>query len=413
MNPPILIRCLALAAFPCLASVSHGYGFRIADQNAEATARGDAFAATADNPSAIYYNPAGIAELDGTRALMGGYAITLKADVELSAPGNNTKFSTINTDLQTVPTFFATWKPKDSPVALGLGVYAPFGFAVEYDDNTPIRSRAIKASILHITLSPVVAWKMTDTLSIAAGPTISYGKTELKQGIANLTDTFKFKGDGVAYGFTAGVMWNPHRMHHFGLTYRSASKIEYTGHTTVRVDPFSVATPIGAVKVPGVATREDADAEIQLPQNIVFGYSFRPTDDWNIEFNIDWTDWESLDTVYIHQQHSASAPVPFNWRSSFLYEVGVTKKFDNRFLASVGYVYSEKSVPNESFSPAIPDSDRHIFSAGVGQRYDQFNWFLAYQYTYGPKRTIVQNTVADGDYRFNSHAVTLSLGYNF
>jgi long-chain fatty acid transport protein len=413
MKPPIISRCLALIAFPCLASVSYGYGFRIADQNAEATARGDAFAATADNPSAIYYNPAGITELDGTRALMGGYAITLKADVELSAPGGNSKFSTINTDLQTVPTFFATWKPKDYPIALGLGVYAPFGFAIEYDDDTPIRSRAIKASILHLTINPVFAWKVTDTLSVAVGPTISYGKTELKQGIANLTDTFKFKGDGVAYGFTAGVMWNPHKMHHFGLTYRSASKIEYSGHTTVQVDPFDVATPFGPVRVPGTKTRQDADAEIQLPQNIVFGYSFRPADDWNIEFNLDWTDWESLDTVYIHQQRTGAAPVPFNWRSSFLYEVGVTKKFSNGFLASAGYVFSEKSVPNESFSPAIPDSDRHIFSAGFGQRNEHLNWFLAYQYTYGPKRTIDQNTVADGDYRFNSHAVTLSLGYNF
>lgn len=410
MTPPFLLRCLALAAFPCLASVSYGFGFRVADQNAEATARGDAFAATADNPSAIYYNPAGITELSGTRALVGGYAISLKADVELRS---GEKFSSINTDLQTIPNFFVTWKPKDYPVALGLGVYAPFGLAMEYDDNTPIRTLAIKGNILHMTLNPVFAWKITDTLSIAAGPTVSYGSAELKQGIVNPSDTFKFKGDGVAYGFTAGVMWRPHRMHSFGLTYRSGTKIEYSGHTTVRVDPFDVATPFGPVRVPGVNTREDADATFQLPQNIVAGYSFRPAEDWNIEFNLDWTDWESLDTVYIHQQRSGAAAVPFNWRSSFMYEVGVTKKFDHHISASVGYVYSEKSVPNESFNPAIPDSDRHIMSAGVGQRYDSFNWFLAYQYTYGPKRTIVQNSIADGDYRFDSHAVTLSLGYNF
>ncbi|MHB8523020.1 MAG: hypothetical protein ACYDH9_20000 [Limisphaerales bacterium] len=44
---------------------AYGLGIRIADQDAEATARGNAFAATADNPSAIYYNPAGITQLDG------------------------------------------------------------------------------------------------------------------------------------------------------------------------------------------------------------------------------------------------------------------------------------------------------------------------------------------------------------
>ena len=40
-------------------------GFRLPDQDAFATARGEAFAATADNASAIYYNPAGISQLEG------------------------------------------------------------------------------------------------------------------------------------------------------------------------------------------------------------------------------------------------------------------------------------------------------------------------------------------------------------
>ena len=41
-------------------------GFRLPDQDAFATARGEAFVATADNASAIYYNPAGITQLAGT-----------------------------------------------------------------------------------------------------------------------------------------------------------------------------------------------------------------------------------------------------------------------------------------------------------------------------------------------------------
>ncbi len=401
--------------FPGFVSVSSGLGFRIADQNAEATARGNAFTATADNPSAVFYNPAGITQLEGTRALLGAYAITLKTRVDLAAPGapgENTKFSSTNTDLQAVPTFFLTWKPKDQPIALGLGVYAPYGFAVEYPDDTPFRTMAIEGSILYFTINPVIAWKITDSLSVAAGPTISYGQAELVRGIVNPGDQFKFKGDGVTYGFNAGIMWNPHRMHHFGLTYRSASRIDFSGHSTTNVSAFTVPTPFGPFEVPGFDSREDSDASFDLPQNIVFGYSFRPTDDWNFEFNLDWTDWDSLNTVTLHQA-SGDVALPFNWESSFFYEFGITKKFSHGISASVGYIYSENSVPNESFSPAIPDSNRHIFSAGLGQRYEHFNWYLAYQYSYGPRRTIAQNTVADGDYRFDSHAVTLSLGYDF
>jgi long-chain fatty acid transport protein len=412
MKPSSFSRFLALIAFPCFASVSYGLGFRIADQNAEATARGNAFAATADNPSAIFYNPAGITQLEGTRALLGAYAITLKERVELDTPGDNTKFSSINTDLQTVPTFFVTWKQPQHPIALGLGVYAPYGFAVEYPDDTPFRTVARKGSIQYITVNPVLAWKISDTFSAAVGGTVSYGKAELRQGVLAVGDEFKFEGDGVAYGFNAGVMWHPHRMHHFGLTYRGPTKITFSGHSRVNTDPFTVATPFGPFTVPGIDRREDADATFDLPQNIVFGYSFRPRDDWNFEFNIDWTDWDSLNTVMLHQP-SGDVPLRFNWQSSFFYEFGVTKKFAHGISASVGYIYSENSVPTESFNPAIPDSVRHIFSAGVGQAYNHFNWYLAYQYTYGPTRTIDQGTIVDGDYRFDSHAVTLSLGYNF
>jgi long-chain fatty acid transport protein len=416
MKPSNAHRCTtfvaSLAFLISSGAVSHGLGFRIPDQNAEATARGNAFTATADNPSAVFYNPAGITQLEGTRVLLGAYAISLKERVDLLAPGENSEFSSTNTDLQAVPTFYVTWKPKQYPIALGLGVYMPYGFAIEYPDDTPFRTLAVKGSIQYLTINPVIAWKITDTFSVAAGPTVSFGEAELVRGIVNAGDQFKFKGDGVAYGFNAGLMWNPHRMHHFGLTYRSAAKIDFSGYSSVSVDSFNVATPFGPLEVPGTETRENADAAFDLPQNFVFGYSFRPTEDWNFEFNIDWTDWDSLNTVTLSQS-SGNVPLPFNWESSFFYEFGVTKKFAHGISASVGYIYSENSVPNESFSPAIPDSNRHIYSAGVGQRYTHFNWFLAYQYAYGPSRTIAQNTVADGDYRFDSHAVTLSLGYNF
>src|SRR3989442_15758387 len=54
-----LALLLASAASVC------ALGIRIPNQDAEANARGNAFVATADNASAIYYNPAGITQLKG------------------------------------------------------------------------------------------------------------------------------------------------------------------------------------------------------------------------------------------------------------------------------------------------------------------------------------------------------------
>ena len=63
---------LALAV--CLLLVpaaSHGAGFALFEHGARAVALGGAFGATADDPTAIYFNPAGIAFLQGTQMAVG------------------------------------------------------------------------------------------------------------------------------------------------------------------------------------------------------------------------------------------------------------------------------------------------------------------------------------------------------
>ncbi|MEZ0259171.1 MAG: OmpP1/FadL family transporter, partial [Chthoniobacter sp.] len=295
---------------------------------------------------------------------------------------------------------------------LGFGVYVPFGFAVDWPDKTPFRTEAHKGSIQYTTFNPVVALQVSRTLSVALGGTVSYSKADLERGVIAPGDQFKFKGDGVAYGFNAGVMWVPLPEHHFGLTYRSATRVTYSGHAYTNTYPFKVATPIGAVTVPGIDTREDADASIDFPQTITAGYSYRPAPDWNFEFDVDWADWGSLNTVTLHKP-SGNVDLPFNWRSSFMYEFGVTKQFSHNIHVSAGYTYSQKSVPDQSFSPAVPDTNRHIFSAGFGQTYERFNWNFAYQFIYGPARTISEGLPSDGTYRFDAHALSFSLGYKF
>ena len=163
---------------------------------------------------------------------------------------------------------------------------------------------------------------------------------------------FEFEGDGWSVGWNAGIMWRPHAKHSFGVMYRGQTDIEFQGTANT--------------VVPGlVNSRETASAGIKFPQNVVAGYSFWPTEKWNFEVNIDWTDWDNLNTVNLRKQ-SGDVALPFNWRSSLFYEFGASYKFDNGVTASAGYIFSENSVPTESFNPLVPDSNRHIFSAGIG-----------------------------------------------
>ena len=253
---PIALTC-AIAA--CLPNVSFALGIRIADQDARATARGNAFTATADNPSAIYYNPAGISQLyapplslgtgvgktavpavqdgeGGLRLRMGVYAITLGNEVSL---GGGTSSFDISHRWQTAASFYTTWKKPDSKLTFGLGMYSPYGFGIWYPENSPLRQLAISGSIAYTTINPVVAWQVTDTLSIAAGPTINYAKAGLKRGIFTVGDGFEFEGTGWALGANAGILWKPLPKHSFGLMYRSETQVTSTATRTPSSRPSS------------------------------------------------------------------------------------------------------------------------------------------------------------------------------
>jgi long-chain fatty acid transport protein len=405
LNGKVLLAFLLTVTAPRLLAL----GIRLADQDATATARGNAFVATADNPSAIYYNSAGITQLQGHHLSLGIYSIYLNS--EYTAP-NGTKFDTKD-DLQAVPRFYYTFRPENHPLAYGLGFYSPYGLALEWPDSSSFRSLAKQGRIMYLTMHPVVAWEIVPSLSVAAGPTVNYAQTTLKQGIALPGDQFKFKGDDTDVGYAVGLLWKPHAKHALGVSYRSATIMDFNGHS-------SVETPLGS-------DRQPANARFDFPQNIVFGWSYRPTPEWNIEFNADWTDWDQLNTVTLLNQVPvtvygrplSSSELQFNWRSSWFYEWGVTRYFHNGFALSGGYIFSENSVPDANFNPIVPDSDRHILSLGLGRKYRHFSWDAAYQLAYGPPRTVRGSLpspvgqTADGRYEFISHALTISFGYTF
>ena len=198
------IILLVLAA--ALPAPVFGLGFLIPNQDAAAIGRGNAFAATADDPAAIYYNPAGISQLRGSDIQIGALNY-LGIDVQYDSPAGNhveNKFEVL-----TVPQIYYTFSPKDFPLSFGLGLYSPFGLAVKWPNNSPLRTLAVDSKLQYITINPVVSWQATKTLSIAAGPTINYAKIQFNRGLTSANDFYDFRGDDYDFGLTAGLLGSP------------------------------------------------------------------------------------------------------------------------------------------------------------------------------------------------------------
>ena len=224
------------AASLLLPFTGYALGTRIPDQDAEATAMGNAFTATADNPSAIYYNPAGIMQLDGLTSLISGYGIEIHEHYD-PLPGDKADHQTQNHQkLQGVPQSYYVYHPKNQPWAVGLGVYTPFGFSLEYPDDASFRSEGLYGSVEFITVNPVLAVQVTRSLSIGVGLSVNYINAELREGISPMQgDLFQFKGDGFAVGANAGIMWKPTPRQSIGLSYHSPVEGDLSGHTSIRL----------------------------------------------------------------------------------------------------------------------------------------------------------------------------------
>jgi long-chain fatty acid transport protein len=409
---------MALATTHALAT-----GFRLPDQDAFATARGEAFAATADNPSAIYYNPAGLTQLQGHNLRGGVYLLNLRSSYE-SAGGasfDNRK------DLHGVPQLFYSYGATTLPLSFGLGFYSPFGLSSEWPDDTGFRTVATKGRLTYMTINPVVAWRIFDSLSLAGGVMLNYADIDLQRGIAwpmQPFDNFAFKGDGWDVGYNLGLLWRAHEKLAFGITFRSSTEVNLEGRTQFRND-VPLPIPGGPVIPAFPEQRVPAQTDFPFPLKAVFGVSYRPTPAWNFEFNADFTDWSRLRTIVIRQ--AAPFPplfpqditYPLNWESSWYYEFGGTRYFNNGWSVSAGYIFNENSVPDQFYTPLVADLDRHFFSVGTGFKGKSFNFDAAYQFGYGPTRTVTGSIpsatgqTADGEYEFLSHAVFLTAGWRF
>ncbi|HEX5397944.1 MAG TPA: outer membrane protein transport protein, partial [Verrucomicrobiae bacterium] len=181
-------------------------GFGLPDQDAFATARGEAFVATADNPSAIYYNPAGITQLSGNSFRGGLNSVYYKPSFQPPSGQPNTGQSYDSSDnFAWLPQFFYTYAPSNQPASCGLGVYAPYGGRMDWPQDTGFRSVAISGSLKYITINPVVALKISPALSIGGGVMLNYGKLEMNQGLTSYggrgNNYFDFTGDGWSAGY--------------------------------------------------------------------------------------------------------------------------------------------------------------------------------------------------------------------
>jgi long-chain fatty acid transport protein len=388
MNHYALVIALTVAS----AESSRAVGFLLPNQDPEAIGRGDAFAATADDPAAIYYNPAGITQLPGFQASLGLYGISARTSYSSSSGSAHT-----DANPQFVPQIYSTYSLKDLPLSFGLGIYVPYGLGVDWG-NPPFSDVAQRGKLTYLSANPVFAWKICKMVSVAAGPTFNYSEAMFQNepfpGVH-----LHFQGSDWAPGYTFGILFQPHPMWSFGVDYRSETSLNYSGQFVEYGGP-------------GVET----SAKINFPRTALGGVSFRPTPDWNLEFDLNWTQWSKINQItFQNSPFGVPISLTLNYRDSFIYDFGVTRQLGKGYYASVGYIFSQLSNPSANYNPVDPDANLHLGNFGFGHKGEHFDWAVAYQFAYNGGRTVTgdANAPADGTYKTFNNAVNASVTVKF
>lgn len=264
-----------LALMPAAAS---GSGFALLEQSASRL--GTAFAGTAaaaDDTTTVFFNPAGMTALEQPEGVLSASGIDIGSEFRnrSSAPafaqplgGNGGDAG----DLNFVPAAYFML-PAGDALAFGIGVNAPFGLKLSYDNGWIGRFQALHSEIKTLNVNPSVAWRIGERISLGAGIDYQQLDAELTndvnysavvaQGVqqlvaagqlppatgaavvaanAGLAGAARVSGDDDAWGFNVGALFDLSDRTRVGLSYRSS--IEYTVRGTIGFAAPSGADPI-------------------------------------------------------------------------------------------------------------------------------------------------------------------------
>lgn len=371
----------------------------IPQQGARAGGQGEAFAAQADDPSAIFYNPAGLTQLQGTNAMAG--STLFLPDWEFDADNGD------QTNMRLPSLLPYVYTETDFGLEnfrFGLGVNNTFGLNEEWGHRGPVTPLVEQSHLFTFNLAPSVAWQITDYLSVGVDLDIYWGDIELSRsvplGAGMPTGHFHYRGQDAAIGTTPGIMWKIDDRNTIAAVYRSPFDMGYSGDARVKTRGLPEVGP------------SHTHVDLNFPQMATLAYAMRPIKPLKLETDIVWTDWSTVRETTLSSSNPAfNQVIKDDWKSGFSFRFGVQYDLTQQWALRAGYAYGQDAVPADTFSPLVPDSNYHLFSVGVGYKLnDHLDVDAAYQFIFRENRHISGGEYAptvDGTWKNNFNVLML------
>lgn len=410
--------CAIVGMSAVAATTAQAEGFALYEWSARGNALGGAVVARADDPSAIAFNPAGITQLPGAQVQVGMSFITPDLDIKTDGMGTESNKSA----MFYIPNGYYTQQLNDN-WWIGLGMYSRFGMGIGYDNDWVGKASIIEANLETFSVSPVLAYKVSDKLSFAFGFEVMYAYLDMTKNLGKGdTSELYAEADSMGIGAIAAVHFKPADDWSIGLSYKSQVKQKLRGDA----DIYGGTTANTIAGITGFSSSA-ARGDVVLPDEVLFGVAYQATDKLSIEVGAVWTNWSTYKQLSIHMDDFANHPVtkpslgnPItkkDWKNTMRYNLGVEYQALDWLDLRFGYAYDESPVPSTTADYMIPTNDRHLFSTGAGFRIDDWTIDASYTFILATDRDFDGNDELDYPKGHSANAQThvfgLSVGYTF
>jgi long-chain fatty acid transport protein len=425
-------KILAAAVVLLLApSLSFGAGFALFEAGARSFAMGGAFTAVADDPAALFWNPAGLAFQNdkGTQLMVGATFIVPTQDFYGLSPYPGDGYTTSQEDqLFPVPHLYIV-TPLSDRVNFGFSVMAPFGLGTHWEDDHLGRFISKKVELEAIDLSPNLAFKLTDYLALGIGVDYRISTIELIRNVGivdpfsqSLTDvaevnmaTDGYGNDG--WGWHASALADLGAGFSFGVLYRSEVTVDYSAEATfsqyatgnpeldglvASIFPFDNPTP-------GVT-------QIVFPDYWSIGLAWSNekltfSGQWAL---MGWSSFQSLDLIFT-EYPEFNETINENYEDSDAYRLGFECRASSKIAFQLGLEYDNTPQPVEAMTPLLGDGDRTVYAAGLSVILKRFRLDMAYEYIDLETRSTGGGSYAgyEGSYAGVAHLAAVSLTWMF
>jgi long-chain fatty acid transport protein len=344
---------------------------------------GASVAAPLDATGSLFWNPAAIGGLPSSELDLGLELLYPTTTLSSSIPGgalgpgfpSRSLFGTTRSDAGVfpLPTGGFVYKPEDSRLTYGVGLFPAAGFGTNYPggQTNPILSAPppngfglghISSSYQLFQIAPTVSYKLTEKLFVGVAPLIDVARLEVTPGV--FLSPGDANGDGSAQypsatstrdiwgaGFQAGLYYLASDAWRFGASFKSPQWFE----------PFryQVSDELGRPST--------SKFRLEAPLIASLGTAYTGIDRLTVAMDVRYFNFKNTAGFQPAGFASTGAVTGLGWNDVFSAALGAQYRLTDSLTVRAGYTYNTNPIPdrNALFNVASPLTYEHQLAVGA------------------------------------------------